>query len=255
MNKIREEIKKIRQLDYKTVTIFISIAIIQTFSWYYTSRRFFRINLYQYFQDNPNINIIEYVYWFLGDSFTFFILPSIIIIFFFKESITNYGLKLGEFSFGIKLSIIIVLVILMIAWFVSPLRSFYYTYPYLQEARDSWQIFLAYEFLLAIYIFSWEFFWRGFMLFGFEPKFGYYSIFIQMVPFVILHNGKPALETFSAIVGGILLGMLALKTRSFIYGVVVHFCLIFSVDLLSTLRYKTNEFGVGFNSLISIFFQ
>ena len=255
MNELKEEIKRIKDLDYKSVVVFISVAIIQTFSWYYTSRKFFRINLYQYFQDNPNINIIEYVYWFLGDSFSFFIIPSIIIIFFFKEGITKYGLKLGELNFGIKLSLIFIIIMFILAWFVSPLKSFYFTYPYLQQARDSWQIFLLYELLLAIYIFSWEFFWRGFMLFGLEPKFGYYSIFIQMIPFVILHNGKPALETFSAILGGILLGILAFKTRSFIYGVVIHFCLIFSVDLLSTLRYKANEFGVGINSLINIFFQ
>jgi uncharacterized protein len=255
MNEIKEEWKKIKELDKKTVAIFIAVAIIQTISWYYTSRKFFRINLYQYFQDSPNINIFDYAYWFIGDSFSFFILPLIIIIFFFKDKIMTYGLKPGNYKFGIKLSLITVVIMFIIAWFVSPVGSFFNTYPYLQDVRDNWQVFLLYEFLLCIYIFSWEFFWRGFMLFGLEPKFGYYSVFIQMIPFVILHNGKPALETFSAIIGGILLGILALRTRSFIYGVVIHFCLIFSVDLLSTLRYRSNEFGVGFNSLINIFFH
>jgi hypothetical protein len=54
-------------------------------------------------------------------------------------------------------------------------------------------------------------------LFGLKEKFGFYAVLIQMIPFVILHNGKPELETFGAIAGGIALGILALRTKSFYY--------------------------------------
>ena len=57
-------------------------------------------------------------------------------------------------------------------------------------------------------LFSWEFLWRGFMLFGLKEKFGYYSVLIQMIPFVILHNGKPAPEIISVIIGDIEQGIL-----------------------------------------------
>ncbi|MCX6149074.1 MAG: CPBP family intramembrane metalloprotease [Ignavibacteriales bacterium] len=254
-DKLLAEIRKVKELDKKIVILFISIAILQTISWYYTSRKYFRFNLYQYFSDNPKVDLIEYAYWFLGDTISFFILPILIILFIFKEKIADYGLKFGEIGFGFKLSAIIILIMFIVVWFVSSTKSFYITYPYLSEARESWTVFLIFEFLLFIYIFSWEFIWRGYMLFGLESKFGYYAIFIQMIPFVILHNGKPALETFSAIIGGVLLGILALRTRSFLYGVLIHFCLIFNMDLLSTLRYKSNEFGVGINSFIKIFFN
>jgi hypothetical protein len=252
---LKEELSKIKKLDSKTITILITIAFIQTISWYYTSRKFFRLNIYQYFVDNPNINLFEYGYWFLGDSFTFFVLPALIIILIFREKISEYGFKIGYYKIGFKISVIVILVMSVIVWFVSTEKSFYLTYPYLNETKNDWLLFFIYEFLLLVYIFSWEFVWRGYMLFGLETKFGYYSIFIQMIPFVILHNGKPALETFSAIFGGILLGILALRTRSFMYGVLIHFCLIFNMDLISTLRYKSNEFGVGFNSLINVFFK
>ena len=250
---IKEEYFKIKGLDKKVLTIFISVAIIQTISWYYTSKFFFRINLYQYFIDNPNVKLYQYIYWFLGDSFSFFILPTIIIAFLLKEKISNYGLKIGNSNFGLKISFVVVVFMLIVVWFVSSSSSFYLTYPYLSEAKENWTVFFIFEFLLFLYIFSWEFIWRGFMLFGLEPKFGYYSIFIQMIPFVILHNGKPVLETFSAIIGGILLGVLAIKTRSILYGVLIHYSLIFSMDFISTLRYRSNEFGVGINSFINLF--
>ena len=101
-------------------------------------------------------------------------------------------------------------------------------------------------------MFAWEFVWRGFLLFGLEEKFGYYAVLIQMIPFVILHNGKPYMETFGAIIGGIALGILAFRTRSFLYCVIVHIGVMFTIDLFSVLRYRAADFGIGINSFINI---
>ena len=90
------------------------------------------------------------------------------------------------------------------------------------------------------------------MLFGLEEKFGYYAVLIQMIPFVILHNGKPYVETFGAIIGGIALGILVFRTRSFIYCVIVHIGVMFMIDLFSVLRYRASDFGIGINSFINI---
>lgn len=104
-------------------------------------------------------------------------------------------------------------------------------------------------------MFAWEFIWRGFMLFGLEKKFGYYSVLIQMIPFVILHNGKPFLETFGAIFGGIALGILALRTRSFYYCVIIHIGVMYSIDVISSLRFRADDYGIGITSLINIIKQ
>ena len=99
---------------------------------------------------------------------------------------------------------------------------------------------------------GWEFLWRGYTLFGLKEKFGYYAVLIQTIPFTILHNGKPELETFSAILAGIILGILALRTGSFIYGVIIHTAVMFMIDLISTLRYKTQVFGWDINSFFDL---
>ena len=90
------------------------------------------------------------------------------------------------------------------------------------------------------------------MLFGLKEKFGYYSVLIQMIPFLILHNGKPAPETFGAIIAGLALGILALRTNSILYCVLTHMSVMFSIDLISVLRFKADDYGVGINSLINI---
>ena len=90
------------------------------------------------------------------------------------------------------------------------------------------------------------------MLFGLKERFGYYAVLIQMIPFVILHNGKPVAGTFGAIAGGIALGALAFRTNSILYCVIAHSGVMFAIDLISTLRYRANDYGVGFDSLFNL---
>jgi membrane protease YdiL (CAAX protease family) len=242
-------------LDLKTITIFIAVAILQTISWYLTSRRFFRENLFEHFQDFSNPTLLEYLYWFIGDFFTLFALSALIIKFGFKEKLSEYGLRVGDYKTGLGISFVFLVVMMIIVWFVSATPTFAERYPHLETAKDSWQIFLIYEFGLMIYMFAWEFIWRGFMLFGLEKKFGYYSVLVQMIPFVILHNGKPFLETFGAIFGGIALGILALRTRSVYYCVVTHLGVMYTIDLISILRFRANDYGMGLSSIFNLIRQ
>ncbi len=254
--KIKVDLKKlleiIRNLDKKVIYIFISVGILQTISFYFTSRRFFRLNLFQYFQFDSNVFLIEYLYWFVGDFFSYFILPFFIIKFLFRERINNYGISLGDYKAGIKITLIFLLIMLPLVWVASSFPDFSRTYPQLASTRNSWNTFFIFESGMLVYMFAWEFIWRGFMLFGLKNKFGYYSVLIQMIPFLILHNGKPVLETFGAIIAGIALGILALRTNSILYCVVTHMSVMLSIDLISILRYRTADYGIGINSLINL---
>jgi membrane protease YdiL (CAAX protease family) len=239
-------------LDRKVLAIFFSVAILQTISWYFTSRNFFRLNIFPSYQQNPDIYLIEYLFWFIGDFFTFFVIPFFIIRYLLKEKMSAYGVQLGNWQVGIKISIILVLVTLPLIWMASASESFSGKYPHLLSLRSVWSKFFIYEVGMLIYMFAWEFIWRGFMLFGLEEKFGYYAVLIQMIPFLILHNGKPMAETFGAIIGGVALGILAFRTRSFIYGIIVHMSMMFSIDFICTLRFRANDYGLGIKSFINL---
>jgi membrane protease YdiL (CAAX protease family) len=243
----------IKQLDRKIIIIFISVAVLQTVSYYYTSRRFFRYNYFEQLQFDKNVFLYEYIYWFVGDFLTLFILPLLIIKFLLKGKLTSFGFRVGDYKIGLKYSLIFLVVMIPIVWFVSANGDFIDTYPQLNDVKYSWNIFLVFESGILLYMIAWEFMWRGFMLFGLEEKFGYYAVLIQMIPFLILHNGKPAAETFGAIVAGLALGILALKTRSVLYCIITHAGIMFSIDLVSTLRFRSDEYGTGLSSLIKIF--
>ncbi len=93
------------------------------------------------------------------------------------------------------------------------------------------------------------------MLFGLKEKFGYYAVFIQMIPFLILHNGKPPAETFGAIAAGLALGILAWRTGSVYYCIFTHAGVMFGIDLITTLRFRAGDYGIGINSFLNIFKQ
>jgi uncharacterized protein len=245
--------KIIKQLDRKILIVFISVALLQSVSYYYTSRRFFRFNYFEQLQFDKNVFLYEYIYWFVGDFFTLFILPLLIIKLLLKGKLTSYGLQIGDYKIGLKYSLIFLALMIPIVWFVSANGDFINTYPQLDDVKYSWSIFLIFELGILLYMVAWEFIWRGFMLFGLEDKFGYYAVLIQMIPFLILHNGKPAAETFGALVAGLALGVLALKTRSVLYCIISHAGVMFSIDLVSTLRYRADVYGIGMSSLIKIF--
>ena len=252
VKELKELLKIVREMDKKVVVIFLSIAILQTISWYFTSRRFFRINIFPSLENHPDVYLIEYLFWFVGDFFTYFVLAILIIKFILREKLRDYGLTFGDSKAGLKYSSIFLIVMFPLVWIASSMPDFTSKYPHLLSTRTNWEKFFIYESGMLLYMFGWEFIWRGFLLFGLKEKFGFYAVFIQMIPFVILHNGKPALETFGAILGGLALGVLAYRTNSFYYCVVTHMGVMFSIDLICTLRFRANDYGLGINSLFNV---
>jgi len=70
-----------------------------------------------------------------------------------------------------------------------------------------------------------EFFFRGFLLFPVADKFGWYAIPLTVMPYCLIHVGKPVLELFGSILVGTGFAYLALQTRSVLYGVILHWVL------------------------------
>jgi membrane protease YdiL (CAAX protease family) len=59
------------------------------------------------------------------------------------------------------------------------------------------------------------------------------AIFAMAVPYCMIHYGKPYLEANGAIIAGIVLGSLAMRTRSIYAGFLVHITVALSMDLLA----------------------
>jgi membrane protease YdiL (CAAX protease family) len=53
----------------------------------------------------------------------------------------------------------------------------------------------------------------------------------MMIPYVMIHFDKPILEVFAAIIAGIVLGTLAMRTRSIWAGFLIHVSVALAMDI------------------------
>jgi membrane protease YdiL (CAAX protease family) len=145
-----------------------------------------------------------------------FILPVMTIIILLKRNPLDFGLRLGDvktWSIHAALTILVGLPILYFASDFESLEGYY---------ADSQFSLIRYAYETVIYMLGWEFIFRGFILFGLKDKIGEAGIFIQMIPFVLLHLGKPEVETISTIFVGIYLGYVAYRGNSFWPAFIIH---------------------------------
>ena len=64
---------------------------------------------------------------------------------------------------------------------------------------------LRWELAYGLQFIGLEFFFRGFMVHGTKHRFGFYAIFVMMVPYCMIHFRKPMPETCGAIVAGMVM--------------------------------------------------
>ena len=246
---LRSLISAVKTLGFKESFIFLSVAVITFISMYYASPNFFRRVF-----DTSDDKFYSALYWFSADGFLMLIIPLILILFVLKGKPADYGFRLGDVKFGLTTSVLFVAVMLPVLWVTSGNENFARTYPQGgMFVRENIEVLFYYELFVGLYMLAWEFFWRGYMMFGLKQKFGYYAIFIQMIPFFILHRGKPEIETFASIFGGLILGIQAWRANSFIYCFLVHWSVMIFVDVISVLRYKSQSYGIGLDAFIKLF--
>ena len=97
-------------------------------------------------------------------------------------------------------------------------------YPLARLAAWDRRRFTIYELVYAVgYYVAWEFTFRGLLFFPLLAVAGLLpALAVQTIISTLLHIGHPDSEIWSAVVGGILLGLGAWWTGSFIYAFVIH---------------------------------
>jgi membrane protease YdiL (CAAX protease family) len=154
----------------------------------------------------------------------------------FKEDLRDYGLKTSGFSEHAWIYALCYAVVLVCVVIVSFSPEFSSYYPFYKGARRSWLDFACWEVLYAAQFFSLEFFFRGYWLKACKATMGSQAIFAAVVPYCMIHYGKPWLEALGAIIAGIVLGTLALKTRSIWSGFLIHVSVAISMDTAALLQ-------------------
>lgn len=165
-----------------------------------------------------------------------FVLPLGIVWMFFAQGLThqdwlreqrnnawNYGWNWKPWRRHALMALGLWAAMLPVLWFAAQnpaARANYATYlPPVETARDSAMLLGS----LVVYMFCWEWFFRGFLLFGIAQGMGAIAaIVLQAAIFGFAHTGKPLPEMASSFVGGAILGAICWREKSFLPAFLAH---------------------------------
>jgi len=187
---------------------------------------------------SPDVRINARVYWAVWRVIGYVVLPLLVIRFALRERVRDFGVQVRGTAHYWRIYAVLLLILVPIVYLASDSAAFQAKYPFyrVQSGESMWPWLWAWEVLYAIQFVSLEFFFRGFMLHGLVPRFGYGAIFAMIVPYMMIHFTKPMPEALGSIVAGFILGTLALKSRSIWWGAAAHVSVALSMDLLSLWR-------------------
>lgn len=138
--------------------------------------------------------------------------------------LSELGLGAGDARFGAKLVLLIPIMVLPTTYIASGMTDVRGEYPMCQMLYTHRDLVIWYELAyVAVFYTAWEFYFRGFLLFGLKNELGATNaVLIQTMASSLLHIGKPEGEILGSIPIGLLFGWFALRTRSIWYGWAVH---------------------------------
>lgn len=211
---------QIKKHELNATVILIGSALLLTIHRYFGSIEFGREAI-------PILSHSQTVlFMFLTAFILMGLIPVLILHYGFRHSLRTYGIGLGDWKTGL-LSTLILLPLISVALLypasqTPEMRAFY---PFDHSITSlSWS-FWRFEILRGLLFYTaWEFFFRGFMLFGLRRYVGtWLAVCIQTIPQCLWHIGMPAGEIFASIAGGILFGILAVRTGSILWPFLLHF--------------------------------
>ena len=182
---------------------------------------------------HDNAQLHQLTHWAACIILFYFISPILFVVFVLKEPLTEYGLAIHFSWDSYKPYFFMLLGMIPIIGYFSGTQSFLAGYPFytVERSEQLYPNFVIWQFLYFLQFIALEFMFRGFLLHGIKRKFGFYAIFVMMIPYCMIHFGKPMAETFGAIVAGIVLGIMSLKTKSIWPGVILHYGVAILMDL------------------------
>lgn len=234
---------KDQPFDWRPLIVFVTVCVSLTLQEYYGDRGVFA----QYFPERYASKYGElqsFAWWSGWRVFGYIVLPIMAIWMMPGERVRDYFISFKGLIGHLWIYVALFALVLPAVVVAAQSDSFLRTYPFYKLANRSAFDFWAWEALYVVQFLSLEFFFRGFMLKATAPRLGSAAVFVMLIPYCMIHFGKPMSETFGAIIAGTVLGTLALRTRSIWGGVLIHVGVALTMDLLALSNCPPAESGL-----------
>jgi membrane protease YdiL (CAAX protease family) len=230
------EREKLVGFDPRPVAILIIAALVLVFQEYYGDRPNFDEVFGRHTRDWKEWYQLGSFAWWAGAKVVGYLVVPVIVVKVMGLRLRDCGLETRGFRQHAWIYGVLYLAIFPVVAAASYTKAFQATYPFYKLAARSWTDFFVWEGMYAATFLALEFFFRGFLLFPLKRAFGAYAIFVMIVPYCMIHFHKPVAEVVGAIFAGIVLGTLAMVTRSIWCGVLIHVSVAWTMDLLAMVQ-------------------
>ena len=247
------------QQDLRPPVLFAITALVLTLQQYYGGLDFYEEHVHSWLQglDTTNLplsvthghglrlylrkynELYGYGWWCFGRLAGYIAIPfAVWKTVFRRDSLLDMGLRVRGLRSHAWIYALCLATVLPAVYIVSGRPEFVAYYPFYKHASRSWFDLVCWELMYCAQFFALEIFFRGFWLSGLRHTLGSGAIFAMCVPYCMIHFGKPYLETAGAVVAGMTLGSLAMRTNSIYSGFLVHVTVALAMDLLSLTRHN-----------------
>ena len=233
------------KLDLRPGIAFVIVAVILTLQEYYGGRGTFEEVIRPFLQKRVDAGwtwikldryalLYSYGWWATSRIIGYVVIPfPLWKLLFPKDSLLDLGLRLRGFSKHLWIYGVCLAVVVPAMFVVARQPDFGSYYPFYKDSSRSWFDFGVWEAMYFAQFFALEMFFRGWFLGTMRRSLGSGAIFAMAVPYCMIHFGKPYLEANGAIIAGIVLGSLSMRTKSIYAGFLVHITVALSMDLLA----------------------
>jgi uncharacterized protein len=206
--------------------LWISVILFLTIKITWGNADYFESRFGNYFSDSAFHSWGKWIYHHFSSLLMFAVFPALFIRNFLKEDVSDYGIGAGDWRYGLKATLIALLILPLPLYIASHDPEHLKTYPLVKlDTGSPAEVGLWALFYLPHYI-GWEFFFRGYIGFGMKKHYGaFVAIMLQTLLTTLEHIGKPPGEIIGAIPAGIYLGLLTYRTGSIWWAVVFHWYL------------------------------
>ena len=224
-----------RQPGYILLTSLISLILLHYWVIYGNFRDLFVTLIDPVIQAAP-IHFKGQIGWAIGCLILYILVPLITIKLLLRHRLSDYGWGFHYYWRTLPIYIALYVPVAIAIVFISKQPAFLKTYPFYYP--ENWQQLAVWELFYVLQFIGAEFFFRGFILLGISRYLGNAAAMIAMVfAYTMLHFTKPYLEASGAIIAGLVLGYLVIKTRSIWGGVTVHSMVAVTMDMASLTRH------------------
>lgn len=193
-------------------------------------------HLYFALRQSGFAELISYAWWTAWHIVGYVMIPALVIKHYIKLPLTEFGWRWNATTQHWRGYLLLLSPILLFVLIATSSRDFVAHYPFYRQAGRSWFDLIAWECLYLCQFICLEFFFRGFILQALRPAVGANAVWIMCVPYLMIHFPKLWPEAGGAILFGLFLGILAMRSSSIWGGFFVHAGVAVSMDVASLVK-------------------